>query len=168
MKKIGIFYGSTTGVTEAISEKMADRLNIAALDVHNVADTAVNAIENYDVLLLGSSTWGVGELQDDWHSFLNKLKKENLTGKSVALFGCGDSVSFGGSFCDAIGIIYHELEGSGCKFIGAIGSEGYSFDASEAYVDGKFVGLPIDESNEPDDTDQRIDFWLDSMKMELE
>ena len=114
--------------------------------------------------LLGSSTWGIGELQDDWNDFLDKLKAKNLSGKTVAIFGCGDSASFGGSFCDAIGIIYNELQGSGCQFAGSVDTDGYSYDSSEACVDGQFVGLPLDESNESDQTDKRIDAWISGLK----
>ena len=103
-------------------------------------------------------------LQDDWNDFLDKLKAKNLSGKTVAIFGCGDSASFGGSFCDAIGIIYNELQGSGCQFAGSVDTDGYSYDSSEACVDGQFVGLPLDESNESDQTDKRIDAWISGLK----
>ena len=111
MKKVGIFYGSTTGATEGVAETIAARLGVASEDIRNVGTTKVDEVDKYDVLLLGSSTWGIGELQDDWNDFLDKLKAKNLSGKTVAIFGCGDSASFGGSFCDAIGIIYNELQG---------------------------------------------------------
>lgn len=41
---------------------------------------------------------------------------------------------------------------------------GYSYDSSEACVDGQFVGLPLDESNESDQTDKRIDAWISGLK----
>ena len=141
MKKVGIFYGSTTGATEGVAETIAARLGVASEDIHNVGTTKVDEVDKYDALLLGSSTWGIGELQDDW-----------------------DSASFGGSFCDAIGIIYNELQGSGCQFAGSVDTDGYSYDSSEACVDGQFVGLPLDESNESDQTDKRIDAWISGLK----
>ena len=94
MKKVGIFYGSTTGATEGVAETIAARLGVASEDIHNVGTTKVDEVDKYDVLLLGSSTWGIGELQDDWNDFLDKLKAKNLSGKTVAIFGCGDSASF--------------------------------------------------------------------------
>ena len=110
MKKTGIFYGSTNGDTESVANKIAIQLGIGKEDVHNVADTTPHAVQPYEVLLLGCSTWGVGEMQDDWNDFLFKLKDMDLKNKTVALFGCGDSVSFSSSFCDALGVIYHELQ----------------------------------------------------------
>jgi flavodoxin I len=53
------------------------------------------------------------------------------------------------------------------KFVGAVSTDGYTYDDSEAVVDGKFVGLALDEVNEDDKTDERIDAWLDSFKSEL-
>lgn len=162
MKTIGIFYGSTTGTTEGVAEKIASALGTT--NVYNVGNTKVDEVDQYDVLVLGSSTWGIGDLQDDWGVFLDKLKAKNLSGKMVALFGCGDGMSFGGSFCDAIGIIYNELQGTGCEFIGSVDADGYSYDDSVACVDGRFVGLPLDEANEPELTDKRIDTWVSDLK----
>ena len=98
----GIFFGSTTGTTESVAARIAERLGVAQADVHNVAAASVEDVKKYDLLLLGSSTWGSGELQDDWPGFLDKLGKEDLSGRRVALFGCGDSASYPDSFCDAL------------------------------------------------------------------
>lgn len=160
MKKIGIFYGSTTGTTESVAELIASELGIDKADVFNVDKTSADAVEPYELLILGSSTWGVGELQDDWYGFLEQLKKKNLTGKAVAIFGTGDCSSFGSSFCDAIGIIYNELQGTGCSFTGSVPANDYSYDDSVALVDGEFVGLPLDDINESDQTESRVKAWL--------
>ncbi|MDR2130473.1 MAG: flavodoxin FldA [Odoribacteraceae bacterium] len=164
MKKMGIFYGSTTGTTENVAGVIAEKLGISQEDIYNVATTRVEVVDGYDLLILGSSTWGVGELQDDWYDFLDGLKKKNLSGKRVALFGCGDSTSFGSSFCDALGIIHGELQGSGCQFIGAVEDQGYAYEASAALVDGQFVGLPLDDGNEGHLTEARVDAWIGSLQ----
>lgn len=167
MKKTGIFYGSTTGNTENVAEKIATELGIGKEDIHNVADTQVQAVQPYEVLLLGCSTWGVGEMQDDWNDFLFKLKDMDLKNKIVALFGCGDAASFGSSFCDALGLIYKELQQTGCSFTGEVETSEYNYDNSEAVINGKFVGLPLDENNEPEKTDQRIKQWIEKLNQEL-
>lgn len=81
----GIFYGSTTGTTEAVAEDIAKQLGVASADVHNVADASADEADKYDLLVVGSSTWGCGELQDDRYSFLDALKAKDLTGKKVAI-----------------------------------------------------------------------------------
>ncbi|MDR0766158.1 MAG: flavodoxin FldA [Odoribacteraceae bacterium] len=168
MKRIGIFYGSTTGTTEAVARSIADKLGVNSGDVHNVSDTPVDAVDAYEVLFLGSSTWGVGELQDDWYDFLDRLKRKDLSGKTVALFGCGDGSSFGSSFCDALGIIHEALQGSGCRFAGAVTDDGYAYDSSTAVIGGQFVGLPLDDMNEEHLTGPRVDTWLEGLREVLE
>lgn len=168
MKKTGIFYGSTTGVTESIAEQIASKLGITSSDVHNVGNTNANTIEDYEVLILGSSTWGTGDLQDDWYDFLDTLAACNLHGKTIALFGCGDGCGFGGTFCDAVGTIYEKLQELGCTFTGSVETAGYGYDASTAEVNnGEFVGLLIDENNEADKTEERIKSWTEALKKTL-
>lgn len=164
MKKTGIFFGSSSGTTESIATQIAAKLGISLEDVHNIASTPVEKTGEYEILLLGTSTWGAGDLQDDWFDFLPKLAATNLAGKSIGLFGCGDSSAFGDTFCDGIGTIYKDLQNSGCKFIGSMDESEYSFDSSTACIDGRFVGLAIDENNEDNLTDSRIDKWIASMK----
>ena len=114
----GIFFGSTTGTTESVAARIAERLGVAQADVHNVAAASVEDVKKYDLLLLGSSTWGSGELQDDWPGFLDKLGKEDLSGRRVALFGCGDAGIYSDTFCDAMAEIRDGLASTGCTFVG--------------------------------------------------
>lgn len=64
MKRIGIFYGSSTGTCEELAGMIADRLGVDKGDVHSADRLSADLVVRYDVLLLGTSTWGDGELQD--------------------------------------------------------------------------------------------------------
>ena len=121
---IGIYYGSSTGNTEAAANDIAAALGVDAANIHNVGDTDASTVADYDTLLLGSSTWGAGDLQDDWYDFLDNLKAQDLAGKKIGLFGCGDSDSYGDSFCGALAQIYDALQDSGATFVGAYEPEG--------------------------------------------
>ena len=164
MKKTIVVYGSSTGTCQEIAEQIAGKLNVEAKDVANL--TSDDVAEN-DNLLLGSSTWGAGELQDDWYDGLQTLKSADLSGKTIALFGCGDCESYGDTFCGAIGEIYEALKESGANFIGSVSTDGYTFDDSSAVVDGQFIGLALDNINEDDKTEARIDAWLESISAQL-
>ena len=133
MNKIGVFYGSTTGTTEDVARRIAEKLNVPSAHIFEVSKLTEALVNEYDVLVLGSSTWGAGELQDDWYDGVNVLKKCDLSHKYVALFGCGDSDSYSDTFCDAIGIIYEDLKDTHCKFCGAVDTAGYTFDSSIAF-----------------------------------
>lgn len=164
MKKTLVVYGSSTGTCQSIAETIAEKLGAEVIDVANLDDAQVNEAEN---LILGTSTWGAGEVQDDWYDGLNKLKKLDLNGKTVALFGCGDCESYGDTFCGGMDEIYSAFQDKGVKFVGQVSTDDYTFDDSAAVVDGKFVGLALDDINEDDKTPGRIDAWLDDIKGEL-
>ena len=166
MAKIGIYYGSTTGATEDVAKSIAEALGVVEADVYDVAKAGTD-FSNYEVILFGSSTMGYGDLQDDWDDYIEKIKVADLSGKKIALFGCGDSASYSDTFGDAVGIIYKAIKGKGCAIIGQISTEGYTYDASAAVVDGKLVGLLIDNDNEPDMTEERIFNWVNQLKGEI-
>ena len=164
MKKTGIFYGTSMGNTESVAEKIAKELDA---NLHNVADNPADELRQYDNLILGTSTWGVGDLQDDWEDFLSALEKADLSGKTIALFGLGDASSYSDSFVDGMGTIYDSIKEKDCTIVGEVSTEGYSFDDSTACIDGEFVGLPLDEDNESDLTDERLKKWLEDIKGKL-
>lgn len=166
MKRTAIFYGSSTGMTEGAAHTIAQKLGIAPNNVIDVSRLTADSLDNYDALILGSSTWGCGELQDDWYDAVKVLKSANLTGKTIALFGCGDSESYPDTFCDAIGLLYDELKETGCRFTGNhVATDGYTFSSSVSVVNGDFAGLPLDETNEADQTTARIEAWVKSLDL---
>jgi flavodoxin I len=163
MKKTIVVYGSSTGTCEEIANTIGEKLGV---DVINVADLTADVIAANDNLLLGTSTWGAGELQDDWYDGISVLKGADLSGKTVALFGCGDAESYPDTFCGAMAEIYNAVSGQ-AKVIGGVSTDGYTFDDSDAVIDGQFVGLALDNVNEEEKTDSRIDAWIESIKTEL-
>ncbi|MGI6718286.1 MAG: flavodoxin [Bacteroidales bacterium] len=167
MKSIGIFYGSSLGTTADIASKIADKIKVDSSNVFDISSVEAGKVNDFECILLGSSTWGLGELQDDWTTFIEQLKKQSLSGKLVGLFGTGDSEAYSDTFCDALGIIYDELENTGCKFIGQYEPKGYSATDSKVNIYGKFVGLAVDEMNESNKTDERIDMWLAEVSQAL-
>lgn len=166
MKKIGIFYGSNTGMTAEVAEEIASLLGVAKDDIHNVSKSAPSEVAPYDVLLLGASTWGNGELQDDWYDFIDGLEALDLKGKKIALFGCGDE-TMSDTFCGALGEIYSRLQSTGATFVGAFDANVYEFDNSPAFIDGVYVGLCLDQVNKEELTAPRIKEWVAKLKTEI-
>ncbi|MBN2039796.1 MAG: flavodoxin [Spirochaetes bacterium] len=164
MKKIAILYGSTTGNTENAAKQIAEKIGKEQVTLFNVSGFSASDLNEYDILLLGTSTWGMGDLQDDWDSFLPVLKESNLQGKYIGLFGLGDSSGYDISFVDGMGTIYEQLENSCAKFIGSCDSDEYDFISSKALINGRFVGLALDKDNESDKTAGRISSWIESIK----
>ncbi|MDY3090799.1 MAG: flavodoxin [Porphyromonas sp.] len=165
MKKIAVLYGSSTGTTSELAQTIAKAVGAEA-HCFDVANYKASDVSKYDVLILGSSTWGIGDLQDDWEGFLPQLAAEDLSGKAVALFGCGDADSYPDSFCEALAVIKEGLANTGCHFVGEYTPEGYSYDATRSEENGKLIGLCIDDVNQSELTEERLATWLASFANE--
>ena len=139
MDKVHVIYGSTTGMTEAVANKIAEALGAQAFNVNAADSSAFDA----ELLILGSSTWGIGDLQDDWAAQLDAVKS-NFAGKKVAVFGLGDSQGFADSFCVAAETIANAAKDAGATLVGDI--------------------LKLDDTNEADQTDGKIAAWIETIK----
>ncbi|MEE3662384.1 flavodoxin FldB [Brenneria sp. g21c3] len=167
--KIGLFYGSSTCYTEMAAEKIRDILGEDLVDLHNVKDVDPQRMEEYEILILGIPTWDFGEIQEDWENIWAQLPALNLRGKIAALYGMGDQLGYGEWFLDALGMLHTQLQSSGVKFIGYWPTEGYEFTSPKPLtVDGKhFVGLALDEVNQYDLSDERLEQWCGQILQEM-
>lgn len=163
--KTAIYYGSSLGNTHFVAEKIQEHWPDA--DCVSVADLSIPDVMNYDFIILGTSTWGVGNLQDDFEMFVDDLLSFDLKGKTFALFGCGDQHTYPDTFCNGMGKLYHLINAKEWNIIGDWSIDGYEFSESEAVIDDRFVGLALDEDNEPDMTDVRIKQWVTELKDKL-
>ncbi|MEA3274153.1 MAG: hypothetical protein U9Q81_02420 [Pseudomonadota bacterium] len=58
---------------------------------------------------------------------------------------------------------YRFFIATGVEIFGDWGTDGYEFKRSQAVVNGRFVGLALDQHLQHLLTDQRIDAWLDDL-----
>lgn len=158
--KTGIFYGSTTGTTADVARRIGKLLGVADADIHDVAETMPDRLGDYDMLIFGSSTWGDGELQEDWYDFVDGAAALDLSGKKAAIFGCGDE-TMSDTFCNAICIIYEKMRGTGLAFTGSYPADCYTFNTSKALSGDTMLGLALDEVNHPDLTEGRLRRWCE-------
>lgn len=167
MQDIGVFYGSSTGNTEAVAKLIQKEFGEEKTFIFDVADAKAGDIEKFTNLIFGTSTWGIGDLQDDFEDFLSELSNANLDGKKIALFGLGDQFSYSDSFVDGLGEIYEFLEDKNCELVGKTTTEGYEYDETKAEKDGLLVGLVLDEDNQSELSSQRIKAWVEQLKNQL-
>jgi flavodoxin II len=124
---------------------------------------------NYDLLLLGISTWDFGEIQEDWNEIWDDLATTPVKGKVVALFGLGDQEGYGEWFLDAMGLLHDELKTVGAEFVGYWpNDDSYEFEASKALTEdqSQFVGLALDEDSQYELSDDRIAAWVEQVLVE--
>ncbi|MGV2829078.1 flavodoxin FldA [Myxosarcina sp. GI1(2024)] len=168
MAKIGLFYGTTTGKTEEAAEAIQSALggeDVVAL--HEIGGVADDDFANYDCIIIGCPTWNIGELQSDWEGYFDELENIDFSGKKIAYFGTGDQVGYPENFQDAMGILEEKISGLGGKTVGYWSTEGYEYDESQAEKNGKFVGLALDEDNQPELSQERIQEWTTRLKSEF-
>lgn len=168
--KIGIYFGSQTGNTEAAAEAIQSALAAKApegVDIANVRTADLASMSGYDVLLLGCPTWNVGELQEDWAERFPDFAGIDFKGKKVALFGCGDQDGYPKNFQDSLGIIGDKVVENGGELYGFWPVDDYDFEMSEGIVDKHFLGLALDDDNEPQKSAARIEGWTAQLLAEL-
>lgn len=166
---VGLFYGSSTCYTEMAAEKIRDILGPELVTLHNVKDVPAQRMEEYPVLILGIPTWDFGEIQEDWEALWAQLSTLNLDGKIIALYGMGDQLGYGEWFLDALGYLHDILLPRGAKFIGYWPTAGYEFTSPKAVTpDGNhFVGLALDEVNQYDLSEERMQQWCEQILTEM-
>jgi flavodoxin I len=160
---IGLFYGSTNGntasVAQLIQSQFADQAGLE-VELFDIADYYLEEMLDFDYLILGISTWNVGQLQRDWDAIIDEFDEIELSGKQAAVFGLGDQVGYPDTFGDAAFFLADKLESRGAKLVGAWPVEGYFFSGSWALRNGRFIGLMLDEDNQRELTPERVTAWV--------
>jgi len=166
-RAVGLFFATQTGNTENVAGKIAEAAGIEAEDI---GDIDADDLADYDGLIVGCPTWNTGadEMRSGtaWDDVLEDIAGLDLGGKPVAIFGCGDSQSYGENFCDGIEELHNTFKEGGGKMVGYVDASGYQHTESKSVKDGKFLGLPLDEDNESDETDGRVEKWVAQIKGE--
>ena len=169
MSKIGLFFGPLKGSVNRVAEKIKVAIGEKNVDMISVNDAGVSDLEKYDRIIFGISTvgketWDSTHSNSDWSKFFPNITKVDFSGKTVAIFGLGDHVTYSSHFVNAMGVLANDLLKKNATIIGQVDPSGYEFDDSEAVMEGKFIGLPIDEDFESELTDERIANWVKSIK----
>lgn len=173
MNKIGIFFGTDSGTTRLMAKKIAKKLGDDIADKPlNVNRIELDDLLKYDALILGTPTYGEGQFPSidtgvkdgSWAEFVPKLAGADMTGKTVALYGLGNQEKYPDRFADALFQLYELFTHCGATIIGDWSTDGYVFTDSKAVVDGRFVGLTIDNHSQGLLTESRLDDWLAAIK----
>jgi flavodoxin I len=145
MSKVLLVYASMSGNTEEMADLIDQGLQKEGIEVdkNEILDVSASDMEEYDSIILGAYTWGEGELPDEFEDFYDDMATMDLTGKTFAVFGSGDT-SYD-IFCGAVDLI----------------------EAMVAEKGGKLTleGLKVELNPEGDDHDRCIQFGIDFAKI---
>ncbi len=171
MSKIGLFFGPEKGSVHNVAEKVQKAIGEDLVDLISVNDATSADLEKYDKIIFGISTvgketWDSEFSNTDWAKFFPEINKVDYSKKTIAIFGLGDHITYPDHFVNAMGVLAKEIrkETPSAKIVGQVDTEGYEFEESEAIIDGKFIGLPIDEDFEYELTNERVGAWVKSIK----
>lgn len=143
MANVILVFGSTTGNTEMLAEHVAAGLEqgMASVTVKNVTEASVDELAENDAIVFGCSTWGEGDLQDDFVDFQEAMDGVSLEGKKAAVFGPGDSEEYADSFCVAVNMLEETLKKCGAEIV----VEGFKVDGEvePAFGDAEAWGLKV-------------------------
>lgn len=165
MSKVGLIYGSDGGMTEDVCKRLVKILGEDNIDLIEVLNTSTDEVSSYEKLILASSTWGSGDLQSDWEDFEDNLDEIDFSGKTVALLGLGDQDGYGDTFAESLHLLHEKVKDA--TIIGQTSTDGYDYEESLAVVDDMFLGLVIDEDNQDDLTNERLEAWANQIKADL-
>ena len=164
-----IFFATSTGKTEDIADRLKELLpGTEAKDVDNI--DSIDELVNAESLICCVPTWNTGADEarsgTAWDDLAQDIPNQDFAGKPVAILGLGDSSGYSDFFCDAMEELYTAFLQSGAKMTGKVPTSGYTYDDSKSVIDGKFCGLPIDEDNESELTDERLSQWVQQINSE--
>lgn len=161
---VGLFFATQTGNTEEVAGLIASATGLEASDYDG------EDFSDLDGMIVGCPTWNTGADEyrsgTTWDDYLETIAGYDLKGKTVAVFGCGDSQGYGDNFCDGIEELHNTFQAAGAKMVGYSDASGYDFSESKSVKDGKFLGLPLDQDNEGDQSEERIASWVEQLKSE--
>ena len=172
MSKIAIFYGPENGAVHRVAKLLAKKIENKKPDLIHVNDATADDLARYDTIIFGISTVGRDTWDQkfgnvDWSKFMSTVSSFDFSGKKVAIFGLGDHITYAYHFVNSMGILAKLVIKNGGELLGKVGTEGYTFQDSEALEGGLFLGLPIDEDFEPELTDDRLNCWVEQLKKEF-
>ncbi|NJO89578.1 MAG: flavodoxin [Chloroflexia bacterium] len=173
MDKIALLYAPAKGRTEKVAKMICEKIGNEKFDLILINEqTEPDLLKNYKKIIFGISTvgrdsWDAKYTKIGWDLFLPKLYEYDFSKKTVAIFGLGDHLLYANNFVDAMGALGKVVEKNGANLVGKCSQEGYTFSESEALVDDTFLGLPIDEDNEEELTDERLTNWLKTISADF-
>jgi flavodoxin I len=174
MAKVGIFFGTSTGTTADVADLIKEAFGDDAdgpFDIDEL-EAVKEDFEKYDGFIVGTPTWNTGADTErsgtGWDEvYYTKMPSLKIEGKHVAVFGCGDQISYAENFADATGELHDVFEDLGAKMgFGYTSQEGYEHETSKSIRGDKFCGLLCDGVNQEDQTDERVVNWVSQLKTE--
>lgn len=109
MKKVLLVYASMSGNTKKVADLIEQGLLETGATVckKDVSKFEESDFAEYDTIVIGTFTWGNGDLPKQMNHFYDLMNETDLSRKSFAVFGSGDTVFK--HFCGAVDILEEKI-----------------------------------------------------------
>lgn len=174
MKKTILFFSPEGGSVNRVTLKLGAMIGDDKVEIIPVVKATKEDLDRYEqIILLGSTVgtdhWSNEAVPDEWPAFFSKMEESGFEAKKVAIVGLGNSVLYPDHFADGMAILYRAALDRKAVLFGSVDSSGYDFTDSEALnEEGLFCGLAVDEDNEEELTDERLENWLAALKTDFD
>lgn len=110
--KVGVFFGTSTGSTQEVADLISEEFgaDVASepIEIDGIAGSVAAEFGKCDSLIVGTPTWNTGADTErsgtGWDEiYYGEMEGLDIAGKKVAVFGLGDSVSYGENYADGAG-----------------------------------------------------------------
>jgi flavodoxin I len=170
MSKTAVFYSPVGGNVNNVANKLGEMIGNDKVDIIPVKEVESEDLDKYQQIILVGSTVGTDHwkneiIVDEWPEFFRKSKETGYENKKVAIVGLGNCVLYPEHFADGMAVLYEEIKKQNGEVLGKVNTEGYDFTDSESLdEDGYFCGLALDEDNEAELTEERLEKWISLLK----
>jgi len=165
MPSVGIFFASTSGRTESVADRIARHLTPLRPEMHRIESSQPVDLLRFDVLILGSPTYGRGQMHHEWLSWKDHVARIDLSEKAVGLFVLGDQRFHGRTFAGAVDHLCDLVQSTGTRPRAQWPTDGYHAPGLEQRA-APFPGLVVDEINQRRSTEQRVQRWCAQFLLE--
>jgi flavodoxin I len=106
-----VAYSTITGNTEICADFIREILEGLGheVTVQDASETYSFELENYDLIILGSPTYGYGDVTAQFQPLLENMSSLDLSGKRAAVFGLGDSEMYPDDFATSTEVLENVL-----------------------------------------------------------
>lgn len=172
MQKTGLLYTPIEGKALQVSHKLRSLLAEEDIDMLPARMADNDVIADYTNIIIGISTYSdskaeIDLLNNPWDNFKQQLTHMHIAGKRFALFCIGDQEGYSNSFVNELKEIAEIIHNGGGEIVAGFPNENYHFQESISLINGNFIGLPLDEKNQPELTETRLLRWKDMLVKEF-
>lgn len=170
---MGLYYSTGTLRTRKVAHMIKERLGDAVSEPQLIRSALPQQLSDHAKgIICGTPSylWSDHQVSAlDWDNVMAPYTNPtDMDGKRVAVFGFGDQKAYAKHFADGVGIVWEKMQMRGAKMVGTTDVEGYEFERSRAVCNRTFVGLVLDDDNQPELTEERVEKWCAQLKKEFE